>query len=139
MSFNASMSRSLVFKKGIALEKERFKLSSEIIPTIQEKSIKSLGKPTDHSQRDTVAIQETKVNLEKWLIKVDKSRLPGRFEAWIYNHTILPQNTLASINEFTIAHIEQILFTNPSARAGFDTRSIFKRSLTGLNSEFSFS
>ena len=28
---------------------------------------------------------------------------------------------------------------NPSARAGYDTRSIFKRSLTGLNSKFSFS
>ena len=28
---------------------------------------------------------------------------------------------------------------NPSALAGYDTRSIFKRSLTGLNSEFSFS
>ena len=33
----------------------------------------------------------------------------------------------------------RVLFTNPSARAGYDTRSIFKRSLTGLNSEFSFS
>ena len=32
-----------------------------------------------------------------------------------------------------------IIFTNPSARAGYDTRSIFKRSLTGLYSEFSFS
>ena len=32
-----------------------------------------------------------------------------------------------------------IIFTNPSARAGYDIRSIFKRSLTGLNSEFSFS
>ena len=32
------------------------------------------------------------------------------------------------------------IFTNPSAWAGYDTRSIFfKRSLTGLNSEFSFS
>ena len=30
-------------------------------------------------------------------------------------------------------------YPNPSARAGYDTRSIFKRSLTGLNSEFSFS
>ena len=28
---------------------------------------------------------------------------------------------------------------NPSARAEYDTRSIFKRNLTGLNSEFSFS
>ena len=32
-----------------------------------------------------------------------------------------------------------ILFTNPSTRAGYDTRSIFKQSLTGLNSEFYFS
>ena len=31
------------------------------------------------------------------------------------------------------------IFTNPSVRAGYDTSSIFKRSLTGLNSEFSFS
>ena len=33
----------------------------------------------------------------------------------------------------------QIIFTNPSTRAGYDTKSIFKGSLTGLNSEFSFS
>ena len=32
-----------------------------------------------------------------------------------------------------------ILFTNPSARVAYDTRSIFKRSLTVLNLEFSFS
>ena len=31
-----------------------------------------------------------------------------------------------------------IVFTNPSARVGHDTWSIFKRSLAGLNSEFSF-
>ena len=32
-----------------------------------------------------------------------------------------------------------IIFTNLSSQAGFDTRSIFMWSLTGLNSEFSFS
>ena len=31
------------------------------------------------------------------------------------------------------------IFTNPSARTGYDTRSIFKWGLTGFNSEFSFS
>ena len=30
----------------------------------------------------------------------------------------------------------RVIFTNPSARAGYDTRSIFKRILTGLNSVF---
>ena len=41
----------------------------------------------------------------------------------------------AQIREFGF----KVLFTNPSARAGYDTRSFFKRSLTGLNSELSFS
>ena len=31
------------------------------------------------------------------------------------------------------------IFTNPSVWVGYDTRSIFKQSLTGLNSKFSFS
>ena len=31
------------------------------------------------------------------------------------------------------------IFTNPSAQARYNTRSIFKRNLTDLNSEFSFS
>ena len=31
------------------------------------------------------------------------------------------------------------IFTNPSPRVGYNTRSIFKLSLTGLNSEFPFS
>ena len=47
--------------------------------------------------------------------------------SWVYNK-----------NKIQYIHVA-ILFTNPSARAGYDTRSFFKRSLTGLNSEFSFS
>ena len=45
------------------------------------------------------------------------------------------------IGEFLKISLDLILyiFTNPSAMAGYDTKSIFKRSLTGLNSEFSFS
>ena len=31
------------------------------------------------------------------------------------------------------------IFTIPSSRAGYDSKSMFKRSLTGLNSELSFS
>ena len=43
-------------------------------------------------------------------------------------------STKWSINCFLLT-----IFTNLSAQAGYDTRSIFKQSLTGLNSEFSFS
>ena len=48
---------------------------------------------------------------------------------------------VASIDENKNGHrkITMNLFTIPSARAGYDTKAIFKRSLTGLNLEFSFS
>ena len=42
-----------------------------------------------------------------------------------------------NILQWLICH--KTIFTNPSTRAEYDTRSFFKRSLTGLNSEFSFS
>ena len=47
-------------------------------------------------------------------------------------------NSLVQRFELGLVFIS-ILFTNPSARAGYDTRLIFKQSLTGLNSEYSFS
>ena len=50
-------------------------------------------------------------------------------------------DTMLSDLDFSVAYSDDILilFTNPSTRAGYDTRSIFKRSLAGLNLEFSFS
>ena len=43
------------------------------------------------------------------------------------------------IYKYIILYFYSSYLPNPSARAGYDTRSIFKRSLTCLNSEFSFS
>ena len=51
----------------------------------------------------------------------------------------LPLALRASAVFHNSTKLSLIIFTNPSARAGYDTRSIFKQSLTGLNSEFSFS
>ena len=58
------------------------------------------------------------------------------FEVGLKVNTNVYLDVLKSV---VIPWCNQVLFTNPSARAGYDTRSIFKRSLTGLNSEFSFS
>ena len=60
---------------------------------------------------------------------------------WNLSDSKSPQDTRTLIKplEAIISPSTVIIFTNPSARTGYDTRSIFKRSLTGLNSEFSFS
>ena len=65
---------------------------------------------------------------------MDKQRQDNNLEP-IYNSSVPIQDVAwkTSWERWTI------IFTNPSARAGYDTRSIFKRSLTGLNSEFFFS
>ena len=44
-----------------------------------------------------------------------------------------------SVSMYVDIYLFKSIITNLSAWAGYDTRSIFKRSLTGLNSEFSFS
>ena len=48
---------------------------------LHNKSVKSLGKRFDHTLKDVVAIQETRDSVEKWLNKIDRSSLPGRFKA----------------------------------------------------------
>ena len=65
-------------------------------------------------------------------------------EFYFYLHTTKKAKQNMPNTDKTFANLlglrsVKVLFTNPSARAGYDTRSIFKRSLTGLNSEFSFS
>ncbi|XP_049336392.1 uncharacterized protein LOC125802421 [Astyanax mexicanus] len=91
MSFKPSKSRSMVLKKGKVIDKFRFSISGTVIPTITEQPVKSLGKLFDSTLKDSAAIQKASLELGTWLTKVDKSGLPGRFKAWIYQHSILPR------------------------------------------------
>ena len=83
MYFNPAKSRSLVLKKGKVMEKVRFTVAGEKIPTLSEKPIKSLGKTFNSSLKDTAAKQKTNKDLEEWLTKIDKSGLPDWFKAWL--------------------------------------------------------
>ncbi|TWW77850.1 uncharacterized protein LOC130535078 [Takifugu flavidus] len=91
MSFKPTKSRSMVLKKGKVVDRFRFSISGTVIPSITEQPVKSLGKLFDSSLKDTAAIQKSTEELGGWLTKVDKSGLPGRFKAWIYQHSILPR------------------------------------------------
>ncbi|XP_061093280.1 uncharacterized protein LOC133125737 [Conger conger] len=91
MHFKPAKSRSMVLKKGRVEDKVQFNISGKAIPTITEKPVKSLGKIFDSSLRDTSSIQSTCTELDGWLKTVDKSGLPGKFKAWVYQHGILPR------------------------------------------------
>ena len=89
MYFKPVKSRSLVLKKG--MEKVRFTVARETIPTLSEKPIKSLGKTFNSSLKDTAEKQKTIKDLDEWLTKIEKSELPGRFKAWFFQHAVLPR------------------------------------------------
>ncbi|XP_056127556.1 uncharacterized protein LOC130105540 [Rhinichthys klamathensis goyatoka] len=91
MSFKPAKSRSLVLRKGKVADQFRFMLGDTIIPSVSEKPVKSLGKLFTHNLKDTAARKGTSDDFDTWLSAVDKSGLPGRFKAWIYQHGILPR------------------------------------------------
>ena len=62
------------------------------------------------------------------------STLSGKPLKFVAQFTYLGSNISSIENNVNIPYLP-----NPSAWAGYDTRSIFKWGLTGLNSEFSFS
>ncbi|KAJ3582644.1 hypothetical protein NHX12_000397 [Muraenolepis orangiensis] len=91
MCFKPAKSRSMVLRKGKVVDKFRFNIADTAIPSISEKPVKSLGKVFYCSLRDTTSIQSTCTELDGWLKSVDKSGLPGKFKAWVYQHGILPR------------------------------------------------
>ncbi|KAK7915663.1 hypothetical protein WMY93_011424 [Mugilogobius chulae] len=91
MSFKPAKSRSMVLRKGSVDSKFQFSIAGTAIPTISEKPVKSLGKVFDSSLKDTESIKVTIASLDTWLKAVDRSGLPGKFKAWIYQHGVLPE------------------------------------------------
>lgn len=74
----------MVLKKGKFENNFRFHIAGTAIPTISEKPVRSLGKMFDSFLRDTRSIKATCIELVCCLKSVDKSGLPGKFNAWVY-------------------------------------------------------
>lgn len=91
MSINPAKSKSLVLRKGKVTDRFHFTLGDPKIPSVSEKPGKSLGNFFTSNLKDTAARQVTSNDLVTWLKAVDKSGLPGKFKAWIYQHGILPR------------------------------------------------
>lgn len=91
MSFKPAKSRSLVLKRGKVEDRFRFKVGDKVIPTVTEKPVKSLGKWFDSSLKDTGSIKMMVAQVDEWMQQVEKSGLPGKFKAWIFQHGVLPR------------------------------------------------
>jgi hypothetical protein len=91
MEFKPAKSRSLVLKKGRVQDRFRFRVAGQMIPTVTEQPVKSLGKWFTASLNDQQSIREMTETAEKWMQKIEKSGLPGKFKSWCYQHGVLPR------------------------------------------------
>lgn len=84
MSFKTSKSRPMVLKKGKVIDK---------LPSVRAFGATSQepGKALWLQPERLSCCPEVLEELGGWLTKEDRSGLPGRFEAWIYQYTILPR------------------------------------------------
>ena len=91
MKFKPAKSRSLVLRKGTVNERARFTIGRETIPTVREEPIKCLGKWFHDTLKDKASIADVVNQTKTWMTQVERSRLPGKYKVWCYQHGVLPR------------------------------------------------
>ncbi|XP_015240280.1 PREDICTED: uncharacterized protein LOC107091067 [Cyprinodon variegatus] len=85
----------------------RLYVQEEVIPSVEENPIKCLGKWFDNSLADRNNMVNTEKQTEEWLRSIEKSGLPGKFKAWLYQHGLLPRLTwLLTVYEAPMTSVE---------------------------------
>ena len=109
MTFKPKKSRALVIRKGRVSQQSTLTVQGETIPTIIGNPIKCLGKWFNDTLGDKDNIRKVEQQVEEGLRKIDKTGLPGKFKAWIYQHGLLPRLTWPlMLYEITATAVEKL-------------------------------
>ena len=126
MKFKATKSRSLIIKNGKPTDRFILRVQNEEIPSITTSPIKCLGKWFDASLQDGDNVKKLETQVKDGLLKIDRSNLPGKFKAWIYQNALLPRliwpmmlyevpcSTIEALERVTSRHLRKWLGIPPS-------------------------
>ncbi|XP_069125457.1 uncharacterized protein [Argopecten irradians] len=113
MTFKPRKSRSLIIKKGRVTRQFQLKIQGEEIPTIIGNPIKCLGKWFDESLGDKGNIRRIEQQVQEGMRCIDKTGLPGKFKAWMYQRGLLPRLVwplmLYEVSNSTVERMERII------------------------------
>jgi len=136
MRFKPKKSRCMVIRRGKITSRFKLEVQGEPIPTIVGNPIKCLGKWFDESLTDKKNVSSTVMQAEEWLRRIEKSGLPGKFKAWLYQHGLLPRlmwlltvydiplTSVAEVERKVNKHLRKWLGVPPSFTAlGFYSKS----------------
>ena len=80
-----------------------------MIPSIVENPIKCLGKWFDDTLSDHRNVDNIRKQVADWLNMIDKTGLPGKYKAWMYQHGVLPRVTWPlTLYEFAVTTVETL-------------------------------
>ncbi|KAL0148227.1 hypothetical protein M9458_056459 [Cirrhinus mrigala] len=109
MRFKPKKSRYMVIRKGKLTNRVTLHVQGEVIPSLKENPIKCLGKWFDDSLTDRNNISSTEKQTKEWLRKIEKSGLPEKFKAWLYQHGFLPRLMwLLTVYEVPMTSVERV-------------------------------
>ncbi|KAI8485154.1 hypothetical protein Bbelb_370790 [Branchiostoma belcheri] len=109
MRFKPKKSRCMIIKKGKVTSRFKLEVQGEPIPSIVGNPIKCLGRWFDDSLTDRHNVDSTVQQTEEWLRRIEKSGLPGKFKAWLYQHGLLPRLMwLLTVYELPLSRVAEI-------------------------------
>ena len=90
MRFKAKKSRSLTFCKG-RQKQVKFNIAGEIMPTVKEEPVKSLGRWYEGTLSDKGRGKQVQEQCEEGLQSIDSSKLPGKYKTWCLQFGLYPR------------------------------------------------
>ena len=91
MKFKPNKSRCLIIRKGQVTDKFPLRIQEEVIPSLKKHPIKCLGKWFDASLKDHNNVNRLRQQVKDGMQTIDKTQLPGKYKAWMYQHGLLPR------------------------------------------------
>ncbi|KAK0153233.1 hypothetical protein N1851_005106 [Merluccius polli] len=88
------------YLEGVHKDRERFRemvvdkkfaINEEVMPTVLEKPVKSLGRWYDASLSDKAQVEGLRQETRPGIAKIDKSGLPGKLKLWCLQFGLLPR------------------------------------------------
>ena len=108
MKAKPKKSRSISLAKG-KVQDIHFSIGGDIIPTVREQPVKSLGRLYTIPLTDRHRGPEVEKTALEGLRAIDRSELPGKLKAWCFQHGLLPRLLWPlQVYEISLTRVEAI-------------------------------
>ena len=105
----ASGPSCLTIRKGRVYDRTRYRIGDEVIPSISDAPVKSLGRWFNKELSDKSQINEVRLMVEDGLKRIDKCTLPSKLKLWCLKFGLFPRIMWPlMLYEIAMTHVERM-------------------------------